>query len=106
VSLLFMSNLIDMRPRILHPNEGRWVRVMYRRSAASLDSGRPHPGSYRVGQFTITRAGSRWRITSRQSMEVGDFATLGSAKAWCRLDGAPDRHRQNSKQTEATNANV
>jgi hypothetical protein len=56
---------------------------MHRTSAAMPDPGKG-PRKYRIGQFVITRAGTRWRIRGRQSAPNEDFSTLLSAVTWCR----------------------
>jgi hypothetical protein len=73
---------------------------MYRRSTANLDTDMLGAGSYRVGQFVIVRAGSRWRVLVRKPLQVGDFATLRSAMAWCHLDRSAALNRQDFKPTE------
>jgi hypothetical protein len=61
---------------------------MQRTSVAVPDAHKSGPRSYRVGQFLITRSKSRWRICARHSQPPDDFATLGSAIAWCRQHAA------------------
>jgi hypothetical protein len=65
---------------------------MQRTSVAVPDAHKSGPRSYRVGQFLITRSKSRWRICARHSQPPDDFATLGSAIAWCRQHVADSIH--------------
>jgi hypothetical protein len=57
---------------------------MDRNSVARPDTGKLGPGKYRVGQFVITRVGSRWRIRARHSAPNENFSTLRGAATWCR----------------------
>jgi hypothetical protein len=58
--------------------------AMYRSSVAKPHAGKSRPGTYCVGQFLITRVGSRWRIRARHFAPNEEFSTLGGALAWCR----------------------
>jgi hypothetical protein len=57
--------------------------MMHRSSIAKPSAGMSRRGYYRVGQFVITRVGSRWRVRARHFAPNEDFYTLGSAMAWC-----------------------
>ena len=57
---------------------------MHRYSVTERDTDKSHPGTYRIGNFLITRTGSRWRVSPPDAALVRDFATLGGAIAWCR----------------------
>jgi hypothetical protein len=57
---------------------------MHRYSVAELDTDKSHPGTYRIGDFLITRTRSRWRVSARDAAIDKKFSTLGGAIAWCR----------------------
>jgi hypothetical protein len=57
---------------------------MDRDSVADLDTGKSGPAVYRIGEFSITRERSRWRIRAGHSELGDDFSTLGGAIVWCR----------------------
>jgi hypothetical protein len=57
---------------------------MDRDSVADLDTGKSGPAVYRIGEFSITRERSRWRIRAGQSAPNEDFSTLKTAVTWCR----------------------
>lgn len=57
---------------------------MHRRSVSPSDADKSARRFYRVGEFLITRVGSRWHISARHSAPGANFATLGGAIAWCR----------------------
>ena len=66
---------------------------MRRKSAAVRGTGKLGQNRYRIGQFVITRVGSRWRVGARPSSLKKHFATLGGAVAWCQqqYDAQPTR---------------
>jgi hypothetical protein len=57
---------------------------MHRHSVTERGTDKSHPGTYRIGDFLITRTGSRWHVSARDAALDRDFATLGGAIAWCR----------------------
>jgi hypothetical protein len=57
---------------------------MHRYPVSHLDPDKAYPGSYRIGAFLISRAGSRWRVRAQDAAVDKEFATLGGALAWCR----------------------
>jgi hypothetical protein len=57
---------------------------MHRYSVTERDTDKSHPGTYRIGDFLITRTGSRWHVSAPDVALDRDFATLGGAIAWCR----------------------
>jgi hypothetical protein len=57
---------------------------MYRYSVSELNTDKAHPGTYRIGNFLITRTRSRWRVSARDAAVDKEFSTLGGATAWCR----------------------
>jgi hypothetical protein len=68
---------------------------MHRSSVAKADAGKSRRGYYRVGQFVITRVGSRWRIGAHHSGPKKDLATLVGAVAWCQQQYAQPTRTKN-----------
>jgi hypothetical protein len=57
---------------------------MHRDCLTKPNTDKSGPGTYRVGEFLISRIGSRWRVSAQHIAPIRDFGTLGGAIAWCR----------------------